>query len=159
MYRARLVIVLSLTIFALGFFFALTLLPSYLAISLAGGPDQTTQENTHTSSDETISIARAQMLVTKLLPVLSATSSPTAVIATAIKDRPAGVVLSHISYTAGEGDATGELLLVGDAPREKVSAYRDALTADPLFKTVSVPVGALVGTDGGHFSITLGGTF
>jgi hypothetical protein len=43
--------------------------------------------------------------------------------------------------------------------RDAINVYRQALQADPHFKTVSVPVGDLAGTQGGRFSVTLSGDF
>jgi hypothetical protein len=43
--------------------------------------------------------------------------------------------------------------------RVAINAYREALAADPHFTGVAVPVGDLLGTAGGKFSITLTGAF
>ena len=153
-FRSRFIVAVALAILGLSLFFALSLLPSYLAISLASQPVQDVQPSKG-SPDDAASIARAQTLVTKLSPALFASSSVSAVIRSAIQDRPSGVVLSNITYTAGDSTKAGEMIVVGDAPREKISEFRKALSADPYFKTVSVPVAALVGTDGGRFSMTL----
>jgi hypothetical protein len=51
-------------------------------------------------------------------------------------------------------------MIVGFSPaRDAVNLYRQALQADARFKTVSVPVGDLAGTQGGKFSVTLLGDF
>ena len=65
--------------------------------------------------------------------------------------------VDQITYTAG---SPSSLMLVGSADTTGgISAYRAALAADAAFASVSVPVGALVGTEGGRFSVTLSGTF
>lgn len=159
MYRARFTIATSLAIIGVALIFSLALIPSYLAVQLASAPVEPAVKDAHATPNDATTVSRAQALVSQISPVLSATSSATAVIKAAIKDRPAGVTLSHFAYTPGEGTAPGELLISGEAAREKVAAYRDALSADPLFKGVTVPVGALVGNEGGHFSMTLTGDF
>jgi len=138
---------------------ALALAPSYLAISLAAPDQPAAQPDAKGAPDDAISIARSQMLVTQLAPLLAGSSSPSTIIMRALGERPSGVAITHISYKAADQSSTGEIQLVGTASRERVAAYRDALTADHTFNSVSVPVGALVGADGGHFSITIDGNF
>src|SRR3990167_920652 len=86
-FRSRFIVAVALAILGLSLFFALSLLPSYLAISLASQPVQDVQPSKG-SPDDAASIARAQTLVTKLSPALFASSSVSAVIRSAIQDRP-----------------------------------------------------------------------
>jgi hypothetical protein len=102
-------------------------------------------------------MVRAQLLLTQLHPLLSATTSPSGAVAFALASRPSGVTIERISYTSGD---EGSLIIVGTAlARELIEAFRAALSADPHFSDVSVPVGDLIGVGGGHFSITLSGAF
>lgn len=152
-YRARFVIAAAVAIAALGLLLALALVPSYLAISLAAPPIREAVSSERASNPQVV--ARTQMLITQLTPALLATTSPRALIDAAIADRPGGVTLDHFVYTAPRTGKSAEMLIAGAASREKIAAYRDALEADPLFTTVSVPVSALVGGGNGDFSITL----
>ncbi len=152
-YRARFVIAASAAITALALLLALALLPSYLALSLAAAPVPVVSGERPVNDPRVVS--RAQTLVAQFTPILSSTTSPSALIAAATLLRPSGVLVHHVVYTAPTSGNSAELLLVGTAPRDKVAAYRDALSTDPRFANVSVPVSALVGTISGDFSITL----
>ena len=152
MYRARFIVVFSALLSTLALLAMLLILPSYLALRIAAPPQQnapTTGQRGATG--DAMAIARAQAIVLAITPVLAATSSPSSAIASALSDRPAGVVIEHITYSAD----TGQLTLTGTALRSAVNGYHDALTGNPRFSSVSVPVSALVGSDGGRFSVTL----
>jgi len=153
MYRARFVIVFSIVLATLALLATLLIVPSYFALRLASPPPVDINITKRAGApDDAVAIARAQAIVRALSPLLNSTSSPSSSIALALATRPAGVVVQNISYA---GD-TFELTLTGTAARGAVNAYRDSLTADTHFRSVSVPVSALVGTEGGRFSITLG---
>lgn len=155
-YRSRFIIMLSLILFALALLAALTLTPSYLALEIAAPPqaDETTTHAVGTS--DPVGLARAQTIVRTLSPVLTATSSPTSLIESVLSVKPAGVTITQVTYSTLSGS---QLTLSGSGAREKVSAYRDALSKDPLFTSVSIPVSALVGSGEGRFSLTISGTF
>ena len=159
LYRARFMVALSILIFALAVILGLSLIPSYLALSLATSPTRDVPETARAQPADAAAIARAQALIGQFSPSLTSTSSPTALLRKAIEARPAGLTLNHLSYQAGQQSATGEIILVGHAPREKIAAYRNALTSAKTFSSVSLPVAALVGSDNGRFSITLRGDF
>jgi hypothetical protein len=102
-------------------------------------------------------MTNAKALLSELSPLVSASTTPTAVITEALSLRPPGITVDEISYTSGN---PASLMLVGSAATNgAISAYKTALASDALFTSVSVPVGALVGTDGGRFSMTLSGDF
>lgn len=108
------------------------------------------------SEDQTAAL-RAQGLITALLPIANASSSPTAALSIALAQRPAGLSITAITYTGG---AKGTLALTGTANRrEDVSAFRDGLEKTGRFSKVEVPVAAILGTQEGRFTITLSGTF
>ena len=134
----------------------LALLPSYFVLteSLSGiAPTAVPVSATQASADRA-SVTHTNTLLSVLAPIVSATTTPTDVVAEALKLRPAGVHVDQITYTAGS------LMLVGSASTNvTISTYRSALAADPMFSSVSVPVGALAGTDGGRFSMTISGSF
>lgn len=73
--------------------------------------------------------------------------------------RPAGVSVRDIQYTVeSSGEAT--LVLRGiAAERTNINAYRNALSGEEIFTSVSVPVGAFAEAEEGRFSITLTGAF
>lgn len=150
-YRARLVSALALALMGLAGVFLLALIPSYLALTAASPVEEggTVTRNT----EENQAVVRAQTIVSQVLPVLASTSSPSMVLDLALADAPAGVTVDHVSFA--KRGAGGTLTLSGSAPREKVAAFRDALAAEPLFISATVPVSALVGTGAGQFSLTL----
>ncbi len=152
MYRARFVVVLSVLLSTLPLLAALLIVPSYLALRISAPPQQSAPAaGKEGASGDVAAIARTQAIVLALTPLLAATTSPSSVIAAALSDRPVGVVIGQITYAAD----VGQLTLTGTAPRGAINVYRDALTADKRFSSVSVPVSDLVGTEDGRFSITL----
>ncbi len=153
MYRTRFVIAASIAIAGLSLLLALALIPSYLALSLAAPPIREAASGDRAMNPQII--ARTQALVAKFGPALAATTSPTSLITEAINERPSGIALNHISYTAPQAGTEAQLQLVGTASRDKIAAYRDALESRPAFSNVSVPVSALVGSGSGDFSATL----
>lgn len=153
MYRAHFIVALSGSLIVLALLTALLLVPSYLALRLAA-PPVVASDKVQAPADrgaDTIELARAQALLRALDPLLMATSSVVADISQALSERPAGVSIDHITYTADNR----QLTLSGTAAREKLNAYRDMLAGHERFSSVSVPVSALVGTGGGHFAITI----
>jgi hypothetical protein len=99
-------------------------------------------------------MTKSQALLSAVAPVVSATSSPTQAIETALSLRPKGVTVQRVRYIG----TSKSIQLAGMATRDLLTAYRDALEKDGTFTSVSVPVAALVGSSG-QFSITLGGNF
>lgn len=155
MYRARIVTVFSFALIALAVLFILALIPSYLAVQ-AVAPRELTDGLSPRKVEDVQAVGRAQAIIAQLLPALRSTSSPSVFIDAALAARPPGVVLNHITY-APSGNAGGSVLVVhGLAMRDKVAAYREALSKNSLFTTATVPVSALLGTGAAQFSITLG---
>ena len=74
-----------------------------------------------------------------------------------ISMRPAGIALSALSYTAGR-PSTISLSGTAASP-DALDAYRAALRSDTRFSSVSVPIGALIGSKDGSFTITISGAF
>jgi hypothetical protein len=151
MYRARVVTALALATTGLACVLLLALIPAFLTVSAAGPRDDaaTVKRNV----EATQAIMRAQRIVEQLLPVLSSGQGPSSYLESALAVMPSGVTVHHVVY--GETGGAGSLMLIGEASRDKVAAFRDALSAHPLFVSASVPVSALVGTGSGQFSLSL----
>ena len=158
-YRARFVAAGSLVALGTAFLSGIALLPMYVALHTNDTPSTASSREIKTSEVQAAraDVLRAQSLLTTLAPYALASTTPSDVIAVALKLRPKGISIDHIGYTMG---AQGELMIVGLAPtREAINLYRQALQADPHFKGVSIPIGDLAGTQGGRFSVTLLGDF
>lgn len=157
MYRARFIVAGSLVALAAAGLGALSLLPSYLALHAAGSPDAPSNTPGSPGSEtDRAAVASIRAMMNALAPLI-ATSTPTSAITNALSLRPSKISIDRITYTEG---APGTIVLAGtSATREALSGYRQALSADPLWKTVSVPIGDLTGEPGARFSLTLRGDF
>lgn len=157
MYVGRFILAGSLVAIVSALLAAFALLPMYLALHVGNTGSalpSSSGEKRPEAQNERIEIARAQSLMTILSPFLSATSTLSSAVEIALSLRPKGVFVDHIRYVSGE------IMIVGAAStREGVSAYRQTLQSNSYFKTVSIPIGDLAGTQGGRFSVTLTGTF
>ncbi len=157
--RARFILVgAAAALICAGIAFVL-LIPSFLMVVIDTG--QATPDSTIVSSKQQTSdagaLAHTNALLAVLAPIAQTGSTPTAIIADALALRPAGVRIDQIMYHAG---SPSTLMLTGAADTSgEINVYQTTLSADPHFTSVSIPVGALVGADGGRFSITLAGAF
>ncbi len=152
--RSRILVGVGLSFFAGAVLAGAALAPSFLIMH--GIQVKTSDEKADPTADQTQAILDAQALLSQISAVES-TTSPAKIAAQAIAARPRGVTLTHVVYNAG---TPATLMLVGNAPRrEDVNAYRTALSADPRFSSVSVPINALVGTENGDFTLTITGSF
>ena len=155
MYRARFIIAFSILMCGLAVLCGLLMIPSYFALRIAAVPvSSEAVMRAESAAEDTMAVARAQALVRILQPLLSATSSPAHIITSVLYERPKGVLVRHVTYTGGQG----QLLISGSAARDAINVYRDTLLKHPSFTSVSIPVAALVGNEGGNFSITLTGS-
>lgn len=151
MYRARFLITLSLALIALALAGFLALVPGYLALRFAAPPaPEANAPHATPVATAASDINRAQILIRTILPVLQGTTSPSSLIEEALALKPAGLAITNINYD-GTG---GKLTLTGSGGREGINAYRDALSRDAHFSSVSIPVSALVGSSG-QFSMSL----
>ena len=157
--RARLIITAAVVaIVCAGLAFVL-LLPGYLAtlVDARHAPPAFTAVTQEQQASDAAAIAHTNALLAVVAPIAQASSTPSDVILDALAARPSGVHIDQIIYRAGDPSS---IMLSGSADtNNEINAYQTALSNDPHFASVSVPVGALVGTEGGHFSITLSGTF
>ncbi|MEK7156283.1 MAG: hypothetical protein AAB790_00560 [Patescibacteria group bacterium] len=157
MYRARFVIAGSLVALAAAGLSALALLPSYLALH-AAEPVSAPSNTAKSAGSETdrAALTSVRAMVETLSPLI-ATTTPAAAITQALSARPSAISIDHITYSA---DSPGMLILAGTAAtREALGGYRQALSANSLWKTVFVPVGDLTGEPGARFSMSLSGDF
>jgi len=158
MYRVRFIIAGSYVALFVAGLCALALLPSYLALHTADvGSAASTTSSKVTSDTDRAAIASIRTMLTSLVPLVAATTSPTAAIAQALSLRPSTILVDHITYAGGN---PGTIMITGSAAtREAINGYRQALSADTHFTTVSIPIGDLTGAPGARFSLTLSGAF
>ena len=156
-YWSRLLVVGSLAAILCGIIASFAFMPAYAIVHFGNGSgDELAQaEASPTSSTERQDIADAQILLKELRDTASSTPSSVAFIEAALSARPAGIRVDTIHLT-DEANAT---LVVGGiaSSREAINAYRTALSGDPHFASVTVPIGILAGTEDGRFTITLTG--
>jgi len=162
-FRDRFLLVGALVFLGTAAISALALLPSHVALHVENKNleqqsinDSGTIPNPNSEKkSERSDVIRAQALLENVEPFVSATSSPSEAISAALVLRPVGVRVDHISFESAE---KGTIAIYGISQgREGISQYREALSNSGRFKSVSVPVGALVGMEGGKFTITLSG--
>lgn len=163
-FRSRLILVGALVFFGAAVLSGLALLPAYAVLQVEEGSLKQQDVLSSTpfglskeSLAERNDIIRSQTFLTHLKPFISATSSATKTIHTALSLRPRGVQINGISMTNENGR---KITIDGIAPGpEETNQYREALSRDGSFTSVSIPVGALVGVEGGKFTITLTSTY
>lgn len=149
----------SLVLIACGVVVLLALVSEYAIVSgvpgsANGSPEVTLPASSGTDREE---IARTQTLINELKPLASSTASVLGLLEAALLARPSGVVVENIHLTRGD---PATLILAGSASsRDDINMYRTVLTKDPRFRSVSVPIGILAGTEGGRFTVTLTGDF
>lgn len=100
-------------------------------------------------------LTAAQAMLSQL--TLISTGTPAALIEDILAKKPSSIAVHKFSYARGDPST---LVIAGTASRgESVNEFRFALSGDPRFKAVTVPIGALVGGKDGSFSITVTGSF
>lgn len=152
-YRQRFISLISIALSILAVIAVVTLSPSYLLLAL-NHPESSDVKVQGDTATESADAAKTQTLITTLLPIALATSSPVELIAAALDGRPDGVVVNRISYSGDSKQKT--IVIYGSAlSRENINSLRKELEAKGLYKSVSVPVGDLIGASGNQFTITL----
>jgi len=148
--RARFLLAFSLVVFCGAALCALALTPAEVSLLFySSPPTQAAQQNINVPAD-TAAVAHTKALLVAMQPF--ATSSSLSDISEALSKLGTGVTVNDISYTA----PNHSLSLGGEAQTpDDVNALRQALQADPTFSNVSVPVSALLGSQGGGFTITM----
>ncbi|HEY4488288.1 MAG TPA: hypothetical protein VJB97_02110 [Candidatus Paceibacterota bacterium] len=150
-YRARFGSVLAILATSLALLTLVALLPSLLALALSPLPEEAADAG-RLQSEDILSLVRTQALINHVSPVLVATTTPSALVRSALRAKPASVTVQRISYSRGDKE---QVVVSGRATREGVRSYRDNLIALDTFTSVSVPVGALVGSEVTAFTVTL----
>ena len=156
---ARLALALSMLMIICALLTYVIFLPSY--IGLVSAPHAASPSATSITKEQqtldTAVVRHVNSLLTAIGPGIMASSTPVDIIESALAARPAGVHVVQIMYSNG---TPSSLVLSGTSDTDTgINDYRAALAANPQFASVTVPVGALVGTDNGRFSITITGTF
>ena len=155
-YRAHHILAGSLLLLGSAFLSVLAFLPSYAALFVTRPQEVVGAGTVSQNQTDLNDVMRAQLLVSQLGPVLSATSTASRAIRAALEARPKRVHVDHISYTKSPFN----LMVVGAADgRDDINSFREAVVAEGKFSTVSIPVGALLGAQGGRFTMTLSGGF
>ena len=133
----------------------IALLPAFISVRIAGAALQKSDSEVAPQvREDQKKQGRAIALVNALLPIATATTSPSQAAITAISLKPAGMRINSLSYKKGT------VVVIGIADkREAISAYRDALEKSGQYTSVAVPIAALVGSQEGRFTITLTGAF
>lgn len=157
MYRSRFLIAGALVFILVAALSALALSPSYIVLYTEQGRfSEEAKADTSASQQDRATIIHTQALLNILSPLL-ATSSPSQAIAKVIDARPSGVTVYHMTLTTGHPSS---IIVSGTASTiEAINKYQNALRAEPLFDSVSVPVADLAGTGNGEFSVTISGNF
>jgi Tfp pilus assembly protein PilN len=154
-YRARYVLAGSFLAIGAALFMSLSLLPSYVVF--AGSlPKEQASQNSQEARQDLADITRAQALVVQFSPIVSSTSTISDALNAALGARPSGTHIDQVSY-----DVTSDNITIGGLAddRESMNAYRTALQAVPKFTSVKLPVGDLISSQGGRFTVTLAGNF
>jgi len=152
--RTRFILLGALIILASALVAMLALAPAFVSVQFGKAAFQKAEsEISAQMRDDQAKQARALVLIGALAPVVQATSSsPTEMISFAIGLKPQGMSITNISYKKAE------IVLSGVASnRLAVNDFREALTKSGRFKSVVVPVAALVGAQEGRFTVTLSG--
>ena len=147
--RARFLLAASLILFGCAAVFALALTPAEVAVAFFSPPSPEAVQGNINSAQDSAAIASTKALLVEVQPF--ATTTSLAGVADALSKRGTGVTVTDISYSPGRS-----LTLAGSAQTpDEVNAFREALQGDPSFSDVSVPVSALIGSQGGSFTITM----
>jgi hypothetical protein len=154
MHRARFLIVLSLALIALAILALVALIPSFVALEANTLSEEELTAQGSSAAEHQKSMTKSQQLLTAVVPIITSTSTPAAAIERALSLKPKGTTIQRIRYIA----SSKTIQLAGSGTRDALTTYRTALETDGTFTSVSVPVAALVGSNG-QFSITLGGHF
>jgi hypothetical protein len=159
LYKHRLIAIASTFLLIIGIGAGIILLPSYMIVKknqMSTGSNVKLSTLTASAEDRAL-ITHIQSRMNVLSPFADATSTPSILIKTVLADRPSGVSVNHITFTSGK---TFTIVLTGvSVSPDKIGTYQASLTQDHHFSNVSVPIGALAGTNDGSFTITVVGTY
>ena len=131
-----------------------TLAPSYILLML-NHPESSAVKAQGTEKNDNADAAKTQSLIATLLPSVAATTSPMDAIARALGGKPDTVSVTRISYAGGDAKQKTIVLAGAAQSREDINSLRKELEAKGIYKSVSVPVGDLIGASGNQFTVTL----
>src|SRR3989344_9570970 len=100
-YRARFGSVLAILATSLALLTLVALLPSLLALALSPLPEEAADAG-RLQSEDILSLVRTQALINHVSPVLVATTTPSALVRSALRAKPASVTVQRISYSRGD---------------------------------------------------------
>lgn len=148
--RARLLLSASAALLCCGVLFSLALLPAESATIFFPSVPAQNSEQPQGSADDSSAISHTNALLAAVQTV--STSTSLLAISEALADRGSGITIDDIAYTVGSESLT----LGGHAETpDEVNTFRETLQKDADFSDVSVPVSALLGSEGGGFTITM----
>lgn len=161
-YRQRLFAALGFVFLASAVITFLLIVPSYvIAIAPLPQVDDGIASDAQSMAQE---LHRTDQVTTAVEAV--ATSTPVFdALVEALSLRPDSISITGVQYVRGMPDKKqivppSTLILSGKASgRQAIDAYIAALQKNSHFKSVSVPLGTLVGAEGGVVTITLTGSF
>ncbi len=157
MYRARYITVGSLVSLFATLCAAVALAPTFFALYATDSAPSEIAPATAQDGKNRSEVGRAQLLISVLAPIFSASTTPSDSIEHVLSLKPKGVTVHRVVYS---GAPSKEIVLMGDASdRSSVYAYQQALRADSRYKNVVVPINDLTGTKEGGFSMTITGGF
>lgn len=148
--RARFLLGLSAVLLSCAALFALALVPAEASLVFFSPPQMQTSPGSGDTAQDNTAIAHTQALLTATQP-FAATSSLDDVLA-ALSQQGPGIKIDDISYSITQ--KTLSISGQAQAPSD-VNTFRENLETDLRFQNVSVPVSALLGSQGGSFTITM----
>ncbi len=153
--RLRFILVTALVLLCAAGIASIAILPAFISVRIAEQALRIeVDEASKAVQTDQAEQARAFALIAALTPYAAATTSPTQMVTSALTLKPAGLRITSARYDKGK------IILSGvTRDREALNAYREDLEKSALFKSVVIPVAALVGTQDGRFTITLSGAF
>lgn len=148
--RARFLLALSFVILGAAALAALSLAPAEVSLVFFSPPPARAAQGGVNPAQDRSATAHTEALLSAMRP-FEATSS-LADVSEALSQLPSGVSVDTISYSI----VGHSLTITGKAQTpDQVNALRQALQKDTAFGNVSVPVSALLGSQGGGFTITM----
>lgn len=152
--RARFIFAFSVVALFCTLIACISLAPTFAVIILSG-IDVSARESAASTSASGARIEETKTLIADLRPAFLSTTTPSEIVSRVLALKPAGLAIHGIEYAAGK---EGQVTLVGAAENPQIiEAYRSLLAREARFKSVSVPVDALVGANTGQFTITVKG--
>lgn len=153
--RARFIFAFSSVALAVAFICYFALMPSYLALVFGGAKIETNDKAATSTPPQAVILRETKAMIASLIPVVSATTTPTQILQTIFSSKPPGVTIARINYSSAK---QGTIVLSGSAVRAtEIEMFRTALDDSQHFESVSIPVNALVGSNNGAFTITITG--